>query len=272
MRMSKKISCFNKAIVRGYVQNFTIKTFGSGTKLANITIRDTTTDNVTYVTMFNRKGLTYNGSETTLEGLEKIFMSADGKPRHVLVEATGRVRETKSTGKDGNERTYVNTTVFSLEPCFDESKQCAILNVTGVIDAIKYGEASGGEPIAKLKLGMMNVNRDKDITGVDTVTVVAHGDLADKLEYMGAEKGCVVSLRCDMVNSAGEVDRFGDRIGSPKREIEVAKVVFVNDDIDEDDMDNYKKAKRLGKGEVIKVKKSEESDPLDDIDEADLDF
>ena len=272
--MSKKISCFNKAIVRGYVQNFSIRTFDSGTKLANITFKDELTNNVTFASMFGRKGLEYDDNATTLEGLEKIFMAADGKPRHVLVEGTGRVRETKSTDKDGNERVYVNTTIFSLKPCYDESKQSAILNLTGVIDAIKYGEDKDGEPIAKAKIGVMNYNQDKDIVGVDSVTVVAHGKVADKLESMDADKGSVVSLRCDMVNKAGERDRFGDVIGSPVKEIQVAKVVFVNDadDIDEDDMSNYKKAKKLGKGEVLKVSKPKESEPVDDIDEDELDF
>lgn len=275
MQMEKKINCFNKVTVRGYVQNFSVKTLASGTKLANVTIKNELDDNVTYCTMFARKGLTYAGNETTLEGLAKIFMGADDKPRHVLVEATGKVSESKGTDKDGNERTYVNTMIFSIEPYSDEAKQCAILSATGVVDAIKYGEDKDGEPLAKAKIGVMSYNRDKDITGVDTITVVAHGDMAEKLEEMDAEKGSVVSIRCDMVNSLGEVDRFGDRIGTPKKEIEVAKVVFVNapDEIDEDEMNNYKKAKKLGRGEVIKVKKAkEEDDDLDDLDEESLGF
>lgn len=283
--MGKKISCFNKAVVRGYVQGFKIKTFDSGAKLANIRIKDKSTDNDTYISLFYRRGLTYGGKEATLEGLQKIFMADEKTPRGVLVEAIGKISETKSTSANGEEKTYLNTTVFSIEPFNDETKQCSTLSVTGVVDTIKYGEDKDGEPLARIKLGILRYDKDKNISGIDSVTVVAYGEIAEQLEEKDAEKGSVVSLRCFMVNTLGETDIFGDRIGAPKNEIEVKKVVFVNveDEVDEDDMENYKKAKKLGKGEVLKasVSKDDEDDVveepkkailIDEIESDEIDF
>lgn len=270
----RKISCFNKANVCGYVQSFDIKTLGSGVKLANIAIKDKLTNNITYAAMFGRDSIPFGDTTTTLEGLEKIFMAKDkdGKKtsRNVLVECTGKVRETKHAGADGVEKTYVNTTVFTVKPCDDDAKQCATLSVTGVVDSVKYSEDENGDSVAKLKIGTMNYNKDKDITGVDYVTLVARGDLADKLETLDADKNSVVSLRADMLNTLGEVDRFGDRVGAPRKEMAIAKVVFVNteDEVDEIDLENYKSAKKLAKGEVIKVAKDVDSVDEDD----DLDF
>lgn len=270
----RKISCFNKANVCGYVQSFDIKTIGTGTKLANIAIKDKLTNNITYVAMFGRDSIPFGDTTTTLEGLEKIFMvkDKDGKKtsRNVLVECSGKVRETKHVGADGTEKTYVNTTVFTIKPCDDDKKQCATLSVTGVVDGVKYLEDENGDAVAKLKVGTMNYNRDKDITGVDYVTLVARGDLADKLEELDTGKNSVISLRADMLNTLGDVDRFGDRVGAPRKEMAVAKVVFVNteDEIDEIDLENYKNAKKLAKGEVIKVVK----DVVSSEDDDDLDF
>lgn len=273
--MSRKISCFNKVNVCGYVQSFDIRSLSSGTRLANMAIKDELTNNITYVAMFDRSTIMYGGTETTLDGLEKIFMTnAGGKktPRHVLVKCTGKVRETTSV-KDGATQTYTNTTVFNIEPCDDASKQCATLSLTGVVDAIKYSEDESGSPVARLKVGAMTYNRDKDITGVDMITLVAYGPEAEKLEELDADKNSVISVRADMLNTLGEVDRFGDRIGAPRKELAIAKVVFVNteDEVDEDDLNNYKKAKRLNKGEVVKVAKAT-AKPVDDIDDDEVDF
>lgn len=273
--MSRKISCFNKVNVCGYVQSFDIKSLSSGTRLANMAIKDELTNNITYVAMFDRDVIMYGDTETTLDGLEKIFMTnAGGKktPRHVLVKCSGKVRETTSV-KDGATKTYTNTTVFSIEPCNDESKQCATLSVTGVVDAIKFSEDEHGA-VANLKVGIMTYNRDKDITGVENVTLVARGTTAEKLEELDADKNSVISVRADMLNTLGEVDRFGDRVGAPRKEMSIAKVVFVNteDEVDEDDLNNYRKAKRLNKGEVVKVVKESPSKLVDDIDDDEVDF
>ena len=274
--MSRKISCFNRVNVCGYVQSFDIRSLGSGTRLANMAIKDELTNNITYVSMFDRDVIMFGGTETTLDGLEKMFMTNVGgkkTSRHVLVKCTGKVRET-TTVANGATKTYINTTVFSIEPCDDASKQCATLSITGVIDAIKFSDDDNGTPMAKLKVGAMTYNRDKDITGVDNITLVARGAVAEKLEELDADKNSVISVRADMLNTLGEVDRFGDRVGAPVKEMAIAKVVFVNteDEVDEDDLNNYRKAKRLNKGEVVKVAKETAPKLVDDIDDEDVDF
>jgi hypothetical protein len=267
--MSKKIIGFNKVNVNGYVNSFNIKKFDSGFKIANIGILNKLDKNMTYVSLFERDGLTYNGQKVTLEGLQKIFMVDDKTSRNVLVTCNGKANET--TSADGS-KTYLNTNVFNIEPLDDESQQFSTLSVTGVIESIKFAEDENGVSTAKLKLGMMNRNKNKDVTGVDYVSVVAYGDIAEKLEDLDADKGCVASLRCDMVNKRADTDRFGDRIGTAKKEIVVAKVVFVNeeDELDEDDVKVYKKAKRLEKGEVIPAEK--EVATKNELDDDELDF
>lgn len=255
MNDAKKIKCFNRVEICGYVTNFEIKTFSTGTRLANIAIKDELTGNLTYAQMFDRERFVFDGKDVTLDGLGKIFMDASGKPRNVLVTAIGKVRETQVAGKDGETKTYTNTTLFSIEASNDPAKQRAILKLTGIIEGVRFSEDEDGNSVAKMKLGMLNYNKDKDINGIDYVTVVARDKAATKLEDLDAEKGCYTNIQCDMLNVLGETDRFGNRIGTSKKEIAVANVLWVNDadDLDEVDVKNYAKAKKLGKGEVIKV-------------------
>lgn len=273
----KKINCFNRVEVCGYVTNFEIKTFPSGVKIANIAIKDELTNNLTYCQMFNRDKFVFNGKDTTLEGLGKIFMDASGKPRGVLVTGIGKVRETQST-KNGETKTYTNTTLFSIEASNDTAKQRAILKLTGVVENIKFTENEEGNTVAKMKLGMLNYNKDKNINGIDYVTVVARGKAAEKLEENDTDKGYLVNVQCDMLNVLGETDRFGNRIGSAKKEIAVANVLWVTDvdDLDEVDVKNYNKAKKLEKGEVIVVKTETETLKTDklpkDFSDEDIDF
>lgn len=276
MSETKRIKCFNRVEICGYVTNFEIKTFSTGTRLANIAIKDELTGNLTYAQMFDRERFVFDGKEVTLDGLGKIFMDANGKPRGILVTAIGKVRETK-VEKDGDVKTYTNTTLFSIEASNDPLKQRAILKLTGIIEGIKFSEDEEGEPVAKLKLGMLNYNKDKDINGIDYVTVVARGKAAEKLEDLDADKGSYTNIQCDMINVLGETDRFGNRIGASKKEIAVANVMYVNDadDLDEVDVKNYAKAKKLGKGEVIKVNTKTElkTDSLPSgWDDSELDF
>lgn len=272
----KRIKCFNRVEICGYVTNFDIKTFPSGVKIANVAIKDELTGNLTYAQIFDREKFVFDGKEVSLDGLKKIFMDSSDKPRNVLVTAIGKVRESK-VEKDGETKVYTNTTLFSIEASNDPAKQRAILKLTGIIEAIKFGEDEDGNAVAKMKLGMLNYNKDKDINGIDFVTVVARDKAAERLEDLDAEKDCAVNVQCDMLNILGETDRFGNRVGASKKEIAVANVLWVNDadDLDEIDVKNYSKAKKLGKGEVIKVSKDVEvkSDPLPSgFDDKDLDF
>lgn len=281
--MAKGISFFNSVTIHGYVVSFSIKT-GAKYKLANIGIEDTLTRNRTYATLFEgRNGVNYGGNQTTLEGLEKIFMGSDGTPRHVLVEAKGKVSETKGVNKTGQETIYVNTTIFTISPFYNEQDQYASLILTGVIDGIKYGEDAQGNPTAKLKVGVLRTDRDGNYTGCDQVTLNAYDDVVEDLQDKGAERGCAINLGADLVNSLGEVDRYGDVISTGKREIKVAKVKKVTDSYEIEDFVNdvYKRAKKLKQGEVIEVGKKSKTEkdvpkpkkaPVDDISDDELDW
>lgn len=270
----RKIKSFNRVEICGYVTNFKIKTFPSGTRIANVAIKDELTNNLTYAQIFDREKFVFDGKEVTLDGLEKIFMDSSGKPRNVLVTAIGKVRET-AIEKNGSTTVYQNVTLFSIEASNDNSKQRAILKLTGLVEGIKFGEDENEDTIAKMKLGMLNYNKDKNINGIDFVTVVARGKAAEKLEDLDTEKGSYVNVQCDMLNTLAETDRFGNKVGSTKKEISVVNVVFVNDldSLDETDVKNYNKAKKLGKGEVIVVNNTNDlkTDSLDTFDE-DLGF
>lgn len=253
------LSFYNNMTVRGYVVSFNIKEFATS-KLANIGIEDSLTKSRTYVTLWNRKNLKYNGNETTLEGLKKIFMDAEGKPRRVLVEAKGRISETKGKNKQGEETTYANKTIFSIEPFYDESKQYATVILNGIVDGIKIGEDSNGESMAKVKIGVLSIdNRDKSITGCDTVTLVAHGEVAEELEDKGVERGCYIKVGAQLVNTLPERDMFGDIISSGKNEIQLLKIKEVKDAYEVEDFVNttYKQAKKLKRGETISTQKEE---------------
>jgi hypothetical protein len=248
----RKISYFNRIEVCGYVQSMQIKTFDSGTKLANIGIKDRVTNNMTYVTLFNRPSFKYGNTETTLEGLYKIFMDNEGKPRGELVTVTGKMSETTI-----GDKTYVNTTAFGIDPCYDETGQRAVLKLTGIVEGVKVVD----DDYAKLKIGVANFNKDKDINGVDFINVVVRGDeLVEKVDDK-VFKGSMVTLACDVLNTLPERDRFGDPVGAPKKEVLVCKIrdIVDEDDLLESDVDNYKKAKKLGKGEVLKVAKAKDT-------------
>lgn len=261
-----KLSFFNKVTVKGYVFSFNIKE-GAKFKLANIGIEDTVTKNRTYVTLFdNKNGIKYNGSETTLEGLKKIFMNADDTPRHVFVEANGRISETKGTNRNGEETVFVNTTIFSIEPCYDESEQYATVILNGIVDGVKVGEDSNGETKGKLKIGVLKYNKNGDIIGCDSVGLTAYGEVAEELENQGVERGCFVRVYADMLNTQPQRNKYGDIISNGKKEIQLTKIKGVTDAYEIEDFVNstYKQAKKLKRGETITVKKSK-TDDLEDI-------
>ena len=258
--------------VRGYVKNFKILEFDSGFKMANVTITDSNTNNSVFVKIFNSKNLKYDGQPTTLEGLKTIFMDSDGKPRGILVEVNGRSYENKYTSSDGTEKVSDNNVAFSINPYDDEETQGAALKVKGIVEAIKYGEDKDGQPVAKLRVGTIRLNKDKDITGVETVTIVAHGDVAEKMEDEGVARGTSAMFKCAMINIMPKRDVYGDFIGESKKENDVKSFSdFEDEDEIDEDYKLYKKAKKLEKGEIIKVKKDDEVEDVKPVKEKGFD-
>ena len=271
--MGKKISFFNKVQVSGLVEGFEIKSFPSGVRLANIRFKDENTNNVTYVQIFDKEGgISYNDNKVTLEGLKAIFMDSNNKPRGVYASINGKCRETQNT-KNGVTRTYVNFTAFQINPTTSEN-QHAILFANGIVESVAVFEEDDNE-VMKIKLGICNTNKDKDINGCDFVTLVARGDMVDKLEDL--ERGYALGTQCYILNKLPERDVFGNKIGSGLKEISIANLVFMTDRDELDDVDfaNYQKSKTLQKGEIIKVVKQEveqEVELEEELDEEELGF
>lgn len=278
----KNVSFYNGVTVKGYVVSFKIKETKKS-KIANIGIRDSKTKNITYVSMFENKNLKYNGQEMNLAGLQKVFMDSDGKPRNILVQAKGRISETKGiNSKTGQPQVYVNTLIYSIEPFYEEDKQGAILQATGIVDAIKYTEEDDGTPVVKVKLGILRKNKDGDFNGYDQVTLNGYGDVADKFEDKDVERNCAIQIAAKMINGLPETDEYGDIIASGRKEIEIGKLktVIEADEIEEL-LSVYKKAKNIETGEVVKAPKydEEEDKPIkkskqveDEISDDDLDW
>lgn len=275
-----KVKMQNFMNVIGYVQSFKITTFKSGTKKANLAIKDRNTNNVVFVGLFDKKGgFDFNGHNVDLEGLKKILVDKEGNTRDVLVRATGRCSETKGTDANGNEKVYENYTAFKIVPYSDEEAQGAALTFAGIVENAKYGEDKNGEPIAKFRVGTYKTNKDGNITGVENMTLVAHGDVAEKLEDKGVEKFTSARFVCDMLNVLPKRNIHGDFLGEPIREVRIVKFTdFLDEDDCEDEVKTYKKAKKLEKGEFIEVSKDgdeELSKPKKSVDDEmidDLDF
>ena len=100
--MSGKVKYNNFLCIRGYVNSFDIMTFSSGAKMANISIKNTIDNNLTYVKILGKDGLKYGSQTTNLEGLKKIFLNSNDEPRGVLVEVKGRCSESKGLDKQVN--------------------------------------------------------------------------------------------------------------------------------------------------------------------------
>ena len=265
--------CKNRIEVVGKVRNFKIKELEkSHKKLANISIKDEKKNNFINVTLFDREGMKYgkknDSKDVTLGSLKKIFLDSEDKPKDVLITAVGITSE--YTNDEGN--TYSNNTVFQLYPCDDEEKQKATFVLQGIVESISTGQDDDENEYVKMKLGMYSTSgkdKEKKITGVNYKTVMVHDQkLVEKLE--DAEKGDLVSAKGYIINTLPERDEFGDLIGQGKQEYEVVKgsIVKASDELDEDDVKVYKKAKKLTKGESIKFpsKKDDDFDEDEDLD------
>lgn len=285
--MKTKLETQNRIEVVGYVSNYVIKETSTGKKIANITIRDTLTKNLTRVTLFDRDTLTYgkdasgDRKKATLGSLKSTFLNEKGKPRNVLVTAIGSCGEYYSE-KQG--KLYDNNTIFSLFPCDDEEKQKSIFHLTGFVVSTNEGEDKDGEFI-KLKIATYQTRgsyEDRAVTGVATKTVIARGKAFEKLEDV--EKGDFVKLDGDIINYLPKRDRFGNFEGDGKREysVVVAKILTSADDMEDEDLDFYKAARKLSNGETLsyaqerKGEKSSSSKPkkveIEDDEDEDLDF
>ena len=260
----------NRIEVVGKVKNFKVKELKSGKKMANIGIKDELKNNYINVSLFERDGLKYgtkdDSKEVTLNGLKKIFLDSEGKTKDVLVTAVGVTSE--NTNDEG--RTFANNTVFGLFPCDDETKQKATFILQGIIESISTLHDEEDEEYLKIKLGTVNIvgqDKDKKITGVNYKTVIVRDEkLVEKLS--DASKGDLASLKGYIINILPERDEFGDLVGKGRQEYEVLKgnIVKEADELEDEDVTLYKKAKKLTAGQSISIAAEDDDEDFDDED------
>ena len=252
----------NRIEVVGKVKNFKINETKSGKKMATVGIKDEKKNNYVNVSLFEREEMKYGSKDdsktVTLNSLKKIFLDSDNKAKDVLVTAVGFTSEfTNDEGK-----TYSNNTVFSLFPCDDEEKQKATFILQGVVESVATLQDEDDEDYLKIKIATVNIlgqDENKKITGVNYKTVVVRKpDLVDKLS--DAAKGDLVSLKGYIINILPERDEFGDLIGQGRQEYEAVKGSIVKelDELDDEDVALYKKAKKLKIGESISIATDDE--------------
>lgn len=270
-----KLSTENRIEVVGYVTNYVIKepTKKGGKKRANITIKDKLTNNVCFVTLFDRDKIVYGSKddkrEVTLGGLQKIFMDGEKKPKNVLVSAIGSTSDFVTD--DG--KTFESQNIFFISPYDNEENQKIIFRLKGIVENVQVLEDNDGKDYAKIKVGTLNVRpngNEKLITGVQYKTVTVRDEAYEKIEDV--EKLDLVDLKGDILNILPKKDKYGDFIGSGTKEYATARasIICVEDDIDEEDLAIYKKAKKLGKGQSIKITEASADDD-DDFDDEDFD-
>lgn len=256
----------NRIEIVGKVRNFKISETKNGKKLANIGIKDESKNNYVNVTLFERKNMKYDGKEVTLNGLKKIFLDANDTTKNVLVTAVGVTSEYTND----EEKTYSNNTVFSLFPCDKEEKQKATYVLQGIVESVATVQDENDEDYLKIKVATLNTTEKdgvKKVTGVNYKTVVIRDKkLVEKME--DAEKGDLVSLKGYIVNILPERDEFGDFTTQGRQEYETvkAKIVKESDELEEEDVAVYKKAKSLKAGDsiVLKAKNKDDDDDFED--------
>lgn len=247
----EEFKSFNKVVIVGYVVNYTIYTFKSGKRKAEIGIKDEMTNNICYVQMFESDKMKYAGNPANLDTLNRIFMDSDGKPRHVLVNAIGRVAENSYvSAKSGQTVVSCKPTIWKIEPFNDVEDQQVTFSFTGIVDNMKYVK---DDTEIVVRLGMITTNRDKEYTGVEFIKCTIDGEMLDRFEELGIDKGYQITVVGDILNRFPKKDRYGRTPEGAVAEkgfkvIDLRKSFVSVDDLD---MDLYKRLKN-GNTEQLK--------------------
>ncbi len=247
----EEFKSFNKVVIVGYVVNYTIYTFKSGKRKAEIGIKDESTNNICYVQMFENDKMKYGGNSVNLDTLNKVFMDSDGKPRHVLVNAIGRVAENSYVNvKSGQTVVSCKPTIWKIEPFSDIEDQQVTFYFTGIVDTLKYVK---DDTEVVVRLGMLTTDRDKNYTGVEFIKCSIDGEMLDRFLELGIDRGYQITVVGDILNRFPKKDRYGRTPEGAVAEkgfkvVELRKVFVEPDDLD---MDLYKRLKN-GNTEQLK--------------------
>lgn len=244
----EKFQSFNKVSVIGYVVNYTVYSFKSGKRKAEIGIKDELTNNICYVQMFESDKLSYDNKSANLDTLKRIFMDAEGKPRHVLVKATGRVAENAYiSSKSGQEVVSCKPTIWKIDSFDDPAEQSITFNLTGIVESIKYVK---DDTEVVVRLGILTTGRDKEFNGVEYLTCFADGELVEKFEELDIDKGFQIGIAGDILNRFPKRDKYGEipegAVAEKGFKVMVLKKKVVEaDDLDQDLYKNLKKADKV---------------------------
>ena len=255
----------NKITVCGEVKNFKVGETKNNKKVAYIGIKNKDTNNHIQVTMYDREGLTYGAKDekqnVTLNGLAKIFLDAEGKPKGVNVTAIGTASEFTT-----DKGTYENNNVFSLFPASDDKEHNAVFILKGIAESVARMEDADDNEFIKIVVGTL-ATRGKEnetvATGINQKTVfVRDPEQVANLEDLTA--GDYVSLKGYIVNILPKYDEFGDIVvkGSKEFVVKKAEILCESDELDEIDVAVHKRAKKLERGKSFNI--SDYTDELED--------
>ena len=268
--MFKMLNYENKITVSGLVKNFKIKK-GDGKKdKAYISISNEKDKSLVVVTLYDRDKFIYGSKDnkveySSLEGLSKAFLDADGKPLEVYATAIGNA--TDSVGQNGT--VYENNNVFMLMPS-NEQSQKAEFSLYGIIKSIATFTDADDNEYAKLKIATVNsyTNKNKELVvrGVNEKEIIVRD--AASLELLeDCNTGGFIQTKGLIINKKPEYDEWGDKISSGNREFLstlVGKYVD-KDDIDEEHIEIYKAACNLEYGSSFII--NEDGEIIDEDDD-----
>ena len=267
--MFKMLDYENKITVSGLVKNFKIKK-GDGKKdKAYISILNENDDNLVVVTLYERSKFVYGTKDdkveySSLEGLSKEFLDAEGKSKGVHATIIGNATET--VGQNGT--VYENNNAFMLMPSNGQSQK-AEFNLIGMIKSIGTFTDADDNEYAKLKIASVNSYKNKDgetvVRGINEKEIVVRD--AESLELLeDCSVGDYIRAKGVIINKKAEYDDWGDRVSSGSREFLATKVGnhTEKDDLDEEHIEIYKAACNLGYGESFTIDKDGEIIDEDD--------
>lgn len=255
--MFKMLNYENKITVSGLVKNFKIKKTDGRKDKAYISVLNEETDNLVTVTLYERSKFVYGSKDdkveySSLAGLSKEFLDAEGKSKNVYATIIGNATDT--IGNNGT--VYENNNAFMLMPSNGQSQK-AEFNLIGIIKSLNTFEDADGNEYAKLKIATVNSyeqNGKVIVRGINEKEIVVKD--AESLKILeDCSTGDYIRAKGNIVNKKAEYDEWGDRVSSGNREFLAVKVGNhkEQDELDEEHVAIYKAACKLEYGKSFIV-------------------
>lgn len=248
--MAKKVITKNTNIIIGEVFNVKITPFKSNKgAIVNLGVRDRLHNNIIYVNLTDYgRGIRYNGNDYTPQALKNIFLDENEKSRNILVKAIAEFEENKYTNKNGIECVSARYNVRKIDAFTNSEKQNITFTYKGYVKGYKETDDN-----IKIRLALPKVDRDMNMSGVNSVTVEATDpEVIESISPMDIEKGCIVSVKGYILNTV-EYDEFGDKIKDDKYNsiVKIDEVIEADEDGVEEFVEQLKKANKLETGMLL---------------------